>query len=120
MSTFEKIRKAALARLDAGEPAEIILQDYADFEDELRPVLEAETGKRLAPLAGASMRPSKPKNAVAVSNNLILVGAGAVLLVMLAIGALFILPVGSGNNNEPIVVQPATELPVSATPIPAT
>lgn len=45
MSTVEKIRKAALARLDAGEPIDIILQDYADFEDELRPVLEQATGK---------------------------------------------------------------------------
>ena len=51
MSTFEKIRKAALARLDAGEPIDIILQDYADYEDRLRPILEDATGTSFKPLA---------------------------------------------------------------------
>lgn len=101
MSTFEKIRKAALARLEAGEPVHIILQDYADFEDELRPVLENATGKSLT----ATSRPkSKGKNAPKMSVLPMLLAA--IVLVVLGLGALafFAMP----SESEIITVQTET------------
>ncbi|MEO1289168.1 MAG: vWA domain-containing protein [Chloroflexota bacterium] len=85
MTTFEKIRKAALARLDAGEPVHIILQDYADFEDELRPVLEKASGKVIS--FNSTTKP-KNKNKRQTSNPLLLI-VGALSIIAIGFIAIF-------------------------------
>lgn len=106
MTTFEKIRKAALARLDAGEPPHIILQDYADYEDRLRPILEDATGDLVTPLA--SYEPKlKSKNKSALSPMMMILTA--LVIVVIGLGALvFVLVPFSAsaiNASNPVIVN---------------
>lgn len=103
MSTFEKIRKAALARLDAGEPVDIILQDYADYEDELRPVLAQATGKSI-PEGAQSKR--KHKNEESNTSLVpLLMAVGVILLAFLAVGAFILVPTTSDDFIVQNIVQ---------------
>lgn len=61
MTTFDKIKTAAIARLEAGENLEHILQDYADYEDDLRPILEEIAGGSLGHLVRTPKSAEKPK-----------------------------------------------------------
>jgi len=103
MSTFEKIRKAALARLEAGEPVHIILQDYADFEDELRPVLENATGKSLSGSSSPVIK-AKGKNAPKMSILPVILAA----MVIVAIGAAAAIFVLMPTDSEVITPQTVT------------
>ena len=96
MSTFEKIRKAALARLDAGESLEIILQDYADYEDDLRPILAKATGK---PIKNRTYPTTKTKNKndeKSASFMPLMLGVSAVLLLFIVFGAVVLIPTSEG------------------------
>jgi hypothetical protein len=109
MTNFEKIQKAALARLETGENLEHILQDYADYEEELRPILEEAAGLSLSSLMQRQKAPvvkQKAKNAQA-SNIFLPVLIGVVVL--FAGGIFYWL------NATPTVI--ATPEPIEATPI---
>jgi hypothetical protein len=109
MTNFEKIQKAALARLETGENLEHILQDYADYEDELRPILEEAAGLSLSSLMQRPKAPvvkQKAKNAQA-SNIFLPVLIG--LVVLLAGGIFYLL------NMQPTVI--AIPEPIDVTPI---
>lgn len=89
MSTLEKIKTAALARLEAGEPPQLILQDYADYEQDLRPILEARTGQSLASAAPDTVQykpKTKPHSQSAKSNKGILAGLSLLIIGGLAFG----------------------------------
>jgi hypothetical protein len=109
MTNFEKIQKAALARLETGENLEHILQDYADYEEELRPILEEAAGLSLSSLMQRPKAPvvkQKAKNAQA-SNIFLPVLIGVVVL--LAGGIFYLL------NMQPTVI--AIPEPIEVTPI---
>ena len=97
MTTFEKIQKAALARLDAGEPIEIILQDYADYEDELRPILAKATGQPIRETAYSAPKAKHKNDEQETSFVPLLIGVGAVLLLFLTFGAFALVPTTVDN-----------------------
>lgn len=111
MSTFEKIHKAALARLDAGEPLDIILQDYADYENELRPLLTQTTGKPIKNTAYSAPKTKNKNEQKSRSFIPMLVGAGAILLLFILFGAVVLIPTSEGIfNPEPDnIFVPASE-----------
>ncbi|MGJ3239591.1 MAG: vWA domain-containing protein [Anaerolineae bacterium] len=102
MTTFEKIRKAALARLEAGEPAHIILQDYADFEDELHPILERASGGR----GVTASSKAKVKRQTSVSTVPIIALGGVVLLVIF--GVLGFLSFNIVSDDGVVIANPLT------------
>lgn len=103
MSTFEKIRKAALARLDAGEPAHIILQDYADYEEELRPVLEGISGKSIHSVSNTT---SKEKVKNTASNTVLPVIFGAILILVIAfVAGIFVFVPASSDSISAQTIQ---------------
>ena len=104
MSTFEKIRKAALARLDAGEPAHIILQDYADYEDELRPLLEKATGQPVSAFSAGKAK-IKAKNTKQASMLPLVLAAIIVLVIGFGAAIFFFIPVSS----DAITAQPVQD-----------
>lgn len=111
MTSFEKIQKAALARLEAGEDLEHILQDYADYEEELRPILEEASGVSISDL----MQRPRPKAKLKAKNEPNKAFAPMVLVALAVLGALIYLLLGSENNVEIIDVEP-----VDVTTVPAT
>ncbi|MGB7341217.1 MAG: vWA domain-containing protein [Phototrophicaceae bacterium] len=110
MTTFEKIRKAALARLDAGEPVHIILQDYADYEDRLRPILEDATGASFKPLASYEPK-RKAKNKTSLSPILVILAALIIIVMGLGIAVFTIVPFSSAiiDASNPLIVTTSSD-----------
>jgi hypothetical protein len=109
MTNFEKIQKAALARLDAGEELEYILQDYADYEDELRPILEEASGISLSTLMQS---PKVPKAKLKAKNQQ---PANMLMLVLLGLVVLLAAGVFVYANMQP--TMSITTLPISVTTV---
>jgi hypothetical protein len=119
MTTFDKIKTAAIARLEAGEDLDYILQDYADYEEELRPILEDMSEGSLGRLARSPKPVEKPKvkakHATATPSNWKMPAVVSGLVVALFLGVLLAAFVIQGNivSTEDItVVDPIT--PISA------
>lgn len=111
MTSLEKIQKAALARLEAGEDLEHILQDYADYEEELRPILEEASGLSL----GALMHSPRPKAKIKAkheeSQKPLAVPLMLAVLVILGAGLFLFL-------GKPQEIQTITVEPIEATAVP--
>jgi hypothetical protein len=111
MTSFEKIQKAALARLEAEEDLEHILQDYADYEDELRPILQEAAGVSIVDL----MQNPRPKSKIKAKNEPNKALAPLMLIAVAVLGAVIYLLLGV--NSEPEII-PAT--PIDPTTVPPT
>lgn len=90
MTIFDKIKTAAIARLEAGEDLDYILQDYADYEEELRPILEEISGASLGNLASSPKSAEKPKikGKRTTTTNWQIPAIAAVVLVILFFGGI--------------------------------